>query len=385
MLEKDRNCVFRLEREGRLDKKEPNLKNKMPELYAEVMIQREKTTKHDQLTKEWGKCEHSKKKRQKQKGDKVEEINFKPLTSPVTFSQEQINISTDMQANPDEDLKYGRVLDEGGFGIVYAGTWHHSEVAIKKLKQQKMSEDALSELQQEATVMTQLHNPHIIHFYGFCFDAPNYAIVMEYIAFGSLYDLLHSKEEVDWLARIQLGIDVGAGLTYLHHQEILHRDLKSLNVLLDQKGTTFRGKLTDFGLAKIKTDSKLTSTKTGKGTLSWMAPELFARRAIFGKASDVYSYAVVLWELAARAVPFSDAHDPSLIPMWVERGEREDIPKETPPSMAALIEKCWVQRAEDRPSAEAVVEVLQELNVEPETTADNPALFSYRGNFSSMN
>ncbi len=72
-----------------------------------------------------------------------------------------------------------------------------------------------------------------------------------------------------------------------------------------------------------------------------------------------------------------------LITSWVKEGEREDIPKETPPSMAKLIGQCWAGRAEDRPSAEAAVEVLQAINVEPEPATDNATLFSYRGNLSS--
>ncbi len=105
-------------------------------------------------------------------------------------------------------------------------------------------------------------------------------MVMEYLPKGSLYQVLHdSKETLPWNPiRWDIAIDVGKGLSYLHSQNIVHRDLKSLNVLLDDQ---YRAKITDFGLAKIKleTNSTTTKTKQGMGTTRWRAPELFKRGA----------------------------------------------------------------------------------------------------------
>jgi len=266
---------------------------------------------------------------------------------------------TGLQEIAHDALNYGDVLGEGGFGTVYQGTWQHSTVAIKQLKQQSLTEDSVAELHAEATVMSQLHNPHIVQFYGFCFESPHFALVMEYMPDGSMYGLLHSDHPLTWDARTQMGIDVGAGLEYLHQQDILHRDLKSMNVLLYQQAGAYRCKLTDFGLSKVKTETKLTTTVGGKGTLAWMAPELFGRRAVYAKASDVYSYAVVLWELASRATPFSDAHDPALIGTWVREGEREDIPSDTPAAMIDAISQGWAQDAASRLTAIQIVDLLR--------------------------
>jgi len=257
------------------------------------------------------------------------------------------------------ELAYGDVLGEGGFGTVYQGVWHDSTVAIKQLKQQSLTEDSVAELHSEATIMSQLRNPHVLQFYGFCFDAPHFALVMEYMPEGSMYGLLHSDQALGWDARTTMGIDVGAGLSYLHQQNILHRDLKSMNVLLYQQGGEYRCKLTDFGLSKIKTETKTITADSGKGTLAWMAPELFGRRAVYAKASDIYSYAVVLWELATRATPFSDAHNPALIAKWVGDGEREDILSDVPVPIRDVITQAWAQDPASRLSATQIVKRLK--------------------------
>jgi len=257
------------------------------------------------------------------------------------------------------DLEYGDILGEGGFGTVYQGVWHDSTVAIKQLKQQSLTEDSVAELHAEATIMSQLHNPHVLQFYGFCFDAPHFALVMEYMPEGSMYGLLHSDQALGWDARTTMGIDIGAGLAYLHKRDILHRDLKSMNVLLYQQGGQYRCKLTDFGLSKIKTETKTITADSGQGTLAWMGPELFGRRAVYAKASDIYSYAVVLWELATRATPFSDAHNPALIAKWVGDGEREDIPSDVPVPIRDVITEAWAQDPASRLSATQIVKRLK--------------------------
>ncbi len=130
---------------------------------------------------------------------------------------------------------------------------------------------------------------------------------------------------------------MGKGLSYLHLQKIIHRDLKSLNVLLDNQ---YHAKITDFGLAKIKLESNSTSTKTkqGMGTTRWRAPELFKRNVSPNVASDVYSYGMVLWEIASRQLPFSDASDDVTVMGWIKDGEQEKLPTDCPESYGSLVQ-----------------------------------------------
>jgi len=186
---------------------------------------------------------------------------------------------------PQEQIKFRETdkLGEGGFGVVYKGVYQYGEVAIKQLKMTAMSAEAIDEFQKEAAIMSELHHPNIVHFYGISVDPTGrYSMVMEYMPNGSLYGVLHNRQPLEWSVRYRVAGDVTSGLALLHSRNILHRDLKSLNVLLYSQGVRIRAKLTDFGLSKVKSETaSVTSTGAGQsvGTLPWMAPELFQRRA----------------------------------------------------------------------------------------------------------
>lgn len=257
----------------------------------------------------------------------------------------------------------GKILGEGSFGRVSQAMWQFIEVAVKELKVTSISETALREFQEEAERHGILRHPNIVSLYGVCLEPNHYSMILELMVQGSLYNLLHSSCELPWPMRMSIAKDIAIGLAYLHAQGVIHRDLKSLNVLLDAQ---FHGKISDFGLSKIKAEtSSLSSGLSAAGTLLWMAPELFQRHGKCTSASDVYAMAMVFWELASRKLPFEDAANPSLIPHWVKEGEREEIPSETPPKLAKLIGLCWAQRAETRLTAAQALEELrkEELDV----------------------
>ncbi len=257
---------------------------------------------------------------------------------------------------PYSSLKLGKKLGQGGFGVVYQGTWRMTDVAIKELIPEKLTPESSNEFEIEAQTMKNLRHPNIVQFYGFCVS-PKYCIVMEYMPNGSLFDLLHSSQTLLWDMRMRIAIEMAKGLIYLHEENIVHRDIKSLNVLLDEH---YRARLTDFGLSKVKTETRSVSTKSSQavGTIPWMAPELFSRRAVFSKKSDIYSLGMTFWELASRAIPFKDAASAELIPMWVAKGEREDIPKDCPEKLASLIQACWEGIPDNRPDAITVTQFL---------------------------
>jgi serine/threonine protein kinase len=269
---------------------------------------------------------------------------------------------------PWEEITLGEKLGEGGFGIVYRGEWKHGgEVAIKKIKG-VLGQDAEAEFRREAEVMAQLNSPYIIRLFGLCWAQQEYAIVMELMPNQSLFHLLHNGQPLPWSIRYNIAQDIAYGLRLLHSRDILHRDLKSLNVLLDGN---LRAKLTDFGLAKVKTQSKSTSKAGGSsvGTVAWMAPELFGLKPKYANASDVYAYGMTAWELASREVPYEGVvYDE--IKSAVRAGEREDIPSECPQSFAALIQSCWSSDARLRPNLDVIVESLAGLiAAEPKATA----------------
>jgi serine/threonine protein kinase len=288
--------------------------------------------------------------RQKEKSN---ESTLKSLTAEVSVSY---IISY-------KDIKFSKKdkLSSGAFGTVFKGTWQFTDVAIKKLHIKNIPEITMKIFKEEINIMSKLRHPNVLPLYGACVEPGHYCIVMPYMPNGSLYDILHSDQKLPWSQRWKIALEVGKGIYHLHKQNILHRDLKSLNVLLDEHMTA---KVCDFGISRVKEETKATTT-TGKtaqsvGTTAWMAPELFEREAKYTKACDIYSYGMVLWEIASRKLPWSDAEDANIIINWIEDGEQEDIPEKTPLSYAKLIKWCWEKEPDERPKIKQAVEMLQE-------------------------
>ncbi len=260
------------------------------------------------------------------------------------------------------------VLGRGSFGEVYRGRWHGIQVAVKKLLLVKLTHALADEFKHECTVMFKLRHPNILELYGIVVD-PERCMVMEFMAKGSLSDVLHSDEPLSWAMLYQFGLGAAQGLLYLHEKKIVHRDLKSLNVLLDKD---YQVKLADFGLSCIKTSSSQSLHKAG--TTQWIAPELLLdATASFTEACDVYSLAMVLWELMSRQVPYRNLASPALVPIHVGyQGQRETIPAQAPLVMQAVTEAGWKQQPEDRPTAAQLCDELRSQPVTDTTPIPSP-------------
>jgi len=149
--------------------------------------------------------------------------------------------------------------------------------------------------------------------------------------------------------RLKWAKDIALGMNYLHKENIIHRDLKSNNLLVDSNGNV---KITDFGFARVKNTTK---TMTKCGTVNWIAPEIALGRN-YTEKSDVYSYAITLYEILTRRVPFQNLPTNDILERVME-GKRPDIDK-TPIKYVKLVQECWKQNFDHRPSFE---EVLNEL------------------------
>lgn len=162
-----------------------------------------------------------------------------------------------------------------------------------------MNETHIRDFLSECHAMEALRHPNIVMFLGACTKPPHLAIVLEYCSKGSLWSVLQNHEiNLSWEDRRRIALDAAKGVWYLHcfNPPILHRDLKSLNLLLDD---SLRTKLADFGWTRA-----LGNYMTGKiGTYQWMAPEVIGGHSYTEKA-DVFSYGIILWEIAAREPPY---------------------------------------------------------------------------------
>ena len=163
---------------------------------------------------------------------------------------------SDLQSIRWDDLKTVRVLGKGSFATVYLGRWQGSDVAIKQLNVAHLPAGVNDEFVREAVIHAKCSaSPRIARLYGITQEPGHFALVMEYMPKGSLYDVLDDKRiELPWPTRWDIAIDVGTGLAYLHGAKILHQDLKSLNILLD---ADLRAKITDLVNLKLKRTSPL--------------------------------------------------------------------------------------------------------------------------------
>lgn len=177
---------------------------------------------------------------------------------------------------------------------------------------------------------------------------------MELAEKGSLSGVIEGGELAnDWSTKKRIAHEIARGLEYIHHEGILHRDLKSANVLLSQH---MEVKLADFGLAKVKSMSSSKSGGSFKGTMRWAAPELFFSTPMYSAKSDMYALGMVMWEMAAGCTqPFQDHYNNALLAFHVKNGLREELPEDTPSDYCRWVEQCWEKEPDKRPNASEVI------------------------------
>ncbi len=290
------------------------------------------------------------------------------------------NIVVQLEAIPSRDFSKGRFLGKGGFGQVFLGNWQATPIAVKELLVQIIDDQFLNMFKSEAQIMAQCQHPNIVRMFGICAEEGKLAILMEYLEKGSLDKFLQRPEDLPWNRRYSIAADIGKGLAYLHGRNIVHRDLKSLNILIAKDDTA---KITDFGLAKVRDKTNTHLTSQG-GSPRWMAPEQISQNASASTKTDIYSMGMVLWEIAARKAPYSNAANEMVVLAWKMNNVSETIPSETPPAFADLIKQCWKDPAQ-RPKAQNLAEDLVRLTTDPNQAL--PVLennVSYLSNFATL-
>lgn len=155
-----------------------------------------------------------------------------------------------------------------------------------------------------------------------------------------------------------MALDVAKGMNYLHssHPTIVHRDLKSPNLLVDKNWVV---KVSDFGMSRLKHHTFLSSKSTA-GTPEWMAPEVL-RNEPSNEKCDVYSFGVILWELATMRVPWSGLNPMQVVGAVGFQNRRLEIPKDVDPQVASIISSCWDSDPSKRPSFSQLLSPLKQL------------------------
>ncbi|KAG8372740.1 hypothetical protein BUALT_Bualt12G0098200 [Buddleja alternifolia] len=264
-----------------------------------------------------------------------------------------------LQIIKNADLEDLQELGSGTFGTVYHGKWRGTDVAIKRIKkscfagrsseQERLNKD----FWREAKILSRLHHPNVVAFYGVVPDGPGgtFATVTEYMANGSLRRVLLKKDRaLDRRKKVIIALDAAFGMEYLHLKNIVHFDLKCDNLLVNL-GDPQRPvcKVGDFGLSRIKQNTLVSGGV--RGTLPWMAPELLSGGSNrVSEKVDVFSFGVAMWELLTGEEPYANMHCGAIIGGIVNNTLRPPIPERCDPEWRKMMEECWSHDPGARPS-----------------------------------
>ncbi|CAK9188647.1 unnamed protein product [Ilex paraguariensis] len=195
-------------------------------------------------------------------------------------------------------------IGSGGYGKVYRGTIASDQLVAIKRAQRGSLQGAL-EFKTEIELLSRIHHKNVVSLVGFCYEQGEQMLVYEYIPNGNLKDGLSGKSgfRLNWMRRLRIALDSAKGLAYMHelaNPPIIHRDIKSTNILLDDH---LNAKVADFGLSKLLADTSKSYVSTQvKGTMGYMDPEYYTTQRLSEK-SDVYSFGIVLLELVTARAP----------------------------------------------------------------------------------
>jgi len=288
----------------------------------------------------------------------IQKLN-KQLKEAETLSAQGDGLPTFML----DEVEFGYQIAQGGFSSVYSATWHGTPCAVKKIFDPVLTEELRAEFENEVRMLRRLRHPNVVTLMAVCRKPPALSILTEYVAGGSMFQLLHgaaiyrttrdpSREPA---TLIPILLQVAVGIAFLHSMLVIHRDVKSHNVLLTT-GTNPCVKLCDFGLARMKSEL-CTGTMQWAGTAAYMAPELFAKKR-YTESVDVFAFGVLLWEAVAVEIPHANLEAPD-IAHRVQQGDCGGlaITCSWPKSLKRLLRATLAVQS-DRPS---MVDVLAQL------------------------
>lgn len=295
--------------------------------------------------------------------DRIERLETPQDCQPIAYAGHCETISTMLRGAEWEiqwdDLQIGDRIGIGSYGEVFHADLNGTEVAVKRFLDQDLTGDALVQFKCEVEIMLRLRHPNVVLFMGAVTRPPNLSILTEYLPRKSLYRLLHNpSHHIDERRRIRMAFDVAKGMNYLHtsHPTIVHRDLKSPNLLVDRNWNV---KVCDFGLSRLKHQTFLSSKSTA-GTPEWMAPEVLKNEPSNEK-SDIFSYGVILWELLTMRVPWSELNAMQVVGAVGFQNRRLDIPADADPTIAQLITDCWQNEQQLRPCFAQIMQRLRRV------------------------
>lgn len=258
------------------------------------------------------------------------------------------------------------VLGQGAFGPVYKATMPSEGVAAIKVLASD-SHQGEKEFQTEVSLLGRLHHRNLVNLIGYCVDKGKYMLIYEFMSNGSLSNLIYSEERVlNWEERLQIALDISHGIEYLHEgavPPVIHRDLKSANILLDH---FMRAKVADFGLSK---EEVFDGRNSGlKGTYGYIDPAYISSNK-FTMKSDIFSFGVIIFELITAIHPHQNLMEYVNLASMSEDGVDEIIDKQLVGAcdiqevreLARIGHKCLHKTPRKRPSIGEVTQALLKI------------------------
>ena len=256
-----------------------------------------------------------------------------------------------------KDLVFTTQIGCGSFGEVWMGTYTVTDekVAIKKLHRQEGDASGDEVFCREIETLATAKHRFILPFVGFTKSFP-FCVVTKFIENDSLFNALREDPKGLRLTATDLNMiayGMAEGMAFLHSKSLIHRDLKSQNILLDENKLPV---ICDFGSSRrARIEEEL---KTGEcGTPNYMAPE-FIQAQQYNNKVDVFSYAMILWEMLTKMVPYENLNAAQAI-CQIIMGKMPQIPETTPEPLAKLIRSGWEQNPEDRPKFEDIAQLFK--------------------------
>ncbi|XP_072041340.1 mitogen-activated protein kinase kinase kinase 13-B-like [Amphiura filiformis] len=240
-----------------------------------------------------------------------------------------------------------------GHGAWKSKKYGNIEVAAKKMPILP-SDDIGEKFGSEINYLQTLEHENIITYYGHAVTKENLVIITEYAPNGSLHDYLKRTRRLPPELKVEWAIQIAKGIKYLQDKKILHRDVKSGNILITGQNNL---KICDFGVAKDL--SNTTTTSNAKGTYKWLAPEVYTDQKL-SPSADIFAFGVVLWELETCETPYKDLKRPERV-IWEvgSKGLRPEIPKTCPRVLKKLMKRCWDKDRRKRPDANEIIYILE--------------------------
>jgi len=279
---------------------------------------------------------------------------------PVSLAKGQL---TDDERIAYTDMQFVEHLGSGEFGQVFRGFYRNQEVAIKQLywDDTVAPEVIISDLTREIESFRHLRHGRLVSFIGACLEVPNLCLVTEYMPGGSLHHLLHVRKlRLPLTHCINMCLQLADGVVYLHSQNpvVVHRDLKSLNVVLDMN---LNLKLCDFGLTESMDRTHITKKNNG-GSPRYMAPELFDNKSKITEKVDIWSMGCIFTEIFGGPLPYEGINTLADLTreMLVHR-RMPQIPPQLPESIQSINRSCYNFDARLRPAAKQIFDQLRDV------------------------